>query len=136
MLGIACTICTAVAPDAGPHRAHVRHELTERPDLVRRFPDRNPQNHRSTYLATLKIRNREPSQAEPTGEDITADRERSGQAAAAARLLGLPMTVTSRLNEGVRIPQERIDRTALADTSWWQPAEALRAAQGTVIIQE
>jgi len=103
---------------------------------VRRFPDRNPQNHRSTYLATLKIRNREPSQAEPTGEDITADRERSGQAAAAARLLGLPMTVTGRLNEGVRIPQERIDRTALADTSWWQPAEALRAAQGTVIIQE
>ena len=29
---------------------------------MRRFPDRNPQNHRSTYLATLKIRNREPSQ--------------------------------------------------------------------------
>jgi hypothetical protein len=76
------------------------------------------------------------ARAEPTGEDITADRERSGQAAAAARLLGLPMTVTGRLNEGVRIPQERIDRTALADTSWWQPAEALRAAQGTVIIQE
>jgi len=62
MPGIACTICTAVAPDAGPHRAHVRHELTLRPDLVRRFPGRNPQNHRSTYLATLKIRNREPRQ--------------------------------------------------------------------------
>ncbi len=62
------------------------------------------------------------ARSEPTGEDITADREHTGQAAEAARLLGLPVTVTVRLNEGVRIPQERIDRSALADTSWWQPA--------------
>ncbi len=74
------------------------------------------------------------ARSEPTGEDITADRERTGQAAEAARLLGLPRTVTARLSEGVRIPQERIDRTALADTSWWQPA-ATRTALGTAIIQ-
>jgi len=41
---------------------------------VRRFPDRNPQNHRSTYLATLKIRNREPSQV----KQLTAARQRFG----------------------------------------------------------
>jgi hypothetical protein len=69
------------------------------------------------------------ARSEPTGEDITADRERSGQAAEAARILRLPVTVTARLNEGVRVPQERVDRTALADTSWWQPTIS-RLAQG------
>ena len=76
------------------------------------------------------------ARSEPTGEDITAERKRTSQAAEAARHLGLPMTVTDRLNEGVRIPQERIDRTALADTSWWQSAEVLRTGRGTAIIQE
>jgi hypothetical protein len=66
------------------------------------------------------------ARSEPTGEDITAERERTSQAAEAARRFGLPTAVSERLNEGVRIPQERIDRTALADTSWWQPAAPRR----------
>jgi hypothetical protein len=69
------------------------------------------------------------ARSEPTGEDITADRERTAQTTEAARLLGLPETVIARLREGVRIPQERIDRTALADTGWWQPA-VLESSQG------
>ncbi len=64
------------------------------------------------------------ARAEPTGDDITVDRERSAQATESARRLGLPAAVIARLNEGVRIPQERIDRTALADTTWWQPSAA------------
>ena len=44
------------------------------------------------------------ARSEPTGEDITADRERTAQAAEAARLLRLPQAVTRRLNEGVRVP--------------------------------
>jgi hypothetical protein len=40
----------------------------------------------------------------------------------AASRLGLPTQVAARLREGVRVPQERIDRVALADSSWWAPA--------------
>jgi hypothetical protein len=29
----------------------------------------------------------------------------------------------ARLTEGLRVPQERIDRVTLADTSWWHPAD-------------
>jgi hypothetical protein len=62
------------------------------------------------------------ARADPTGEDITATPSRSGQAKEIARRLGLPSSVTARLTEGLRVPQERIDRVALADTSWWHPS--------------
>lgn len=74
------------------------------------------------------------ARSEPTGEDITADRERTAEATQAARLLRLPPAVIERLGEGVRVPQERIDRTALADISWWQPA-MLQTSLGTVITR-
>jgi hypothetical protein len=35
--------------------------------------------------------------------------------------LGLPGSVVTRLEAGLRVPQERVDRTALAETSWWAP---------------
>jgi hypothetical protein len=73
------------------------------------------------------------ARSEPTGEDITADRERTPQAAEAARMLGLPQAVIERLSEGVRIPQERIDRTALADTRWWRPATPERRQEAAII---
>ena len=57
----------------------------------------------------------------PAGEDLTGDGRERRAAIAAADRLGLPEVVTARLREGVRIPQERLDRTALADTSWWAP---------------
>jgi hypothetical protein len=47
----------------------------------------------------------------------------SSQAKETARRLGLPSSVTARLTEGLRVPQERIDRVTLADTSWWHPAD-------------
>ncbi|XXX76105.1 hypothetical protein WMF30_51500 [Sorangium sp. So ce134] len=60
--------------------------------------------------------------ATPGGEDLTGDpRERRAAMSAAGRL-GLPDVVTARLREGVRIPQERLDRTTLADMSWWTPS--------------
>jgi hypothetical protein len=74
------------------------------------------------------------ARCEPTGEDITADRERTAQTTEAARLLGLPQAVIERLGEGVRVPQERIDRSALADISWWQPA-MLDRSQRTMITE-
>jgi hypothetical protein len=74
------------------------------------------------------------ARSEPTGEDITADRERTAQVTQAARLLRLPQAVIERLGEGVRVPQECIDRTALADISWWQPA-MLESSQGTMITE-
>jgi hypothetical protein len=67
------------------------------------------------------------ARSEPTGEDITAERKRTLQAAESARKLGLPPTVIARLSEGVRVPQERVDRTALEDTSWWQPEGSARS---------
>ncbi|MFJ6730531.1 hypothetical protein ACIQPQ_37170 [Streptomyces sp. NPDC091281] len=36
-----------------------------------------------------------------------------------ARLLDVPAEVTDRLELGVRVPQERIDRHALRDADWW-----------------
>lgn len=63
------------------------------------------------------------ARADPTGDDITATAGRSGQAGETARRLGLPSSVTARLTEGIRVPQERIDRVALADTTWWHPAD-------------
>jgi hypothetical protein len=63
------------------------------------------------------------ARADPTGDDITATPSRSGQAKETARRLGLPGSVTARLTEGLRVPQERIDRVTLADTSWWRPAD-------------
>lgn len=59
--------------------------------------------------------------APPAGEDLTANLDERRAAAHAAVRLGLPDVVTARLREGVRVPQERLDRTAFADTSWWQP---------------
>lgn len=55
----------------------------------------------------------------PAGEDLTGDQRERRAAMAAANRLGLPEVVTARLRDGVRVPQERLDRTALADTSWW-----------------
>lgn len=63
------------------------------------------------------------ARADPTGDDITATPGRSDQARETARRLGLPSSVTARLDEGIRVPQERIDRVALADTTWWHPAD-------------
>jgi Wadjet anti plasmid transformation system JetA-like protein len=60
-------------------------------------------------------------QAPPTGEDITGDASQRPAALRHAAALGLPDSVARRLNEGVRVPQERIDRTALSDTAWWAP---------------
>jgi hypothetical protein len=59
--------------------------------------------------------------APPAGEDLTADLAERRAAIQLASRLGLPEVVTARLREGVRVPQERLDRAAFADTSWWQP---------------
>ena len=61
------------------------------------------------------------ARAEPTGEDTTADPSRSAEATATATSLRLPATVLQRLHERVRVPQERVDRTALSDVAWWAP---------------
>lgn len=57
----------------------------------------------------------------PTGEDLTASPSNTAPAIALAQQLKLPDSVTQRLREGVRVPQERVDRTALAETTWWRP---------------
>lgn len=57
----------------------------------------------------------------PVGEDLTADPGEGALALSAATRIGLPEGVIARLREGVRVPQERIDRAALAQTSWWRP---------------
>jgi hypothetical protein len=59
----------------------------------------------------------------PVGEDLTADSSERSEAIAAASRLGLPYSVVERLREGVRVPQERLTRTMLADTTWWEPNE-------------
>jgi hypothetical protein len=59
--------------------------------------------------------------APAAGDDLTADLEERRAAIHAAGRLGLPGVVMARLREGVRVPQERLDRTAFADTSWWHP---------------
>lgn len=59
--------------------------------------------------------------AQPAGEDLTADLGERRAAVHAATRLGLPNVVTARLQDGVRVPQERLDRTVFADTSWWRP---------------
>ncbi|WP_431895972.1 hypothetical protein [Micromonospora haikouensis] len=61
------------------------------------------------------------ARADPTGEDTTADPARTSGAVAVAESLHLPEAVLQRLRERVRIPQERIDRRALADVAWWAP---------------
>jgi hypothetical protein len=61
------------------------------------------------------------ARAEPTGEDTTADPSRTDGAVAAAESLGLPEAVLQRLRARVRVPQERIDRLAMADIAWWKP---------------
>ncbi|MEU6192059.1 hypothetical protein ACWEKR_08220 [Nocardia sp. NPDC004573] len=57
--------------------------------------------------------------ARPTGEDLTSIATDPEEAIVLARDLGLPQTVIDRLRDGTRVPQERIDRTALADIRWW-----------------
>jgi hypothetical protein len=61
------------------------------------------------------------AKAEPTGPDLTGDPAQQPEALRYAAALGLPDGVTERLEQGVRVPQERVDRTALSDTSWWTP---------------
>ncbi|WP_435124084.1 hypothetical protein [Micromonospora tulbaghiae] len=61
------------------------------------------------------------ARAEPTGEDTTAEPSRAADALVTAESLHLPEAVLQRLRERVRVPQERIDRLALADTAWWAP---------------
>jgi hypothetical protein len=58
---------------------------------------------------------------EPTGEDLTADPSEIPAASQAAQELKLPDAVLAHLAAGQRIPQERLDRTALTDTTWWAP---------------
>jgi hypothetical protein len=53
------------------------------------------------------------------GEDLTGDEHERRTAIAAVNRLGLPQVVSARLAERVRVPQERLDRTAFADTTWW-----------------
>lgn len=60
-------------------------------------------------------------EARPTGEDASGDERERAAAIAAADRLGLPAVVTARLSNDLRVPQERIDRTRFADTSWWSP---------------
>lgn len=60
-------------------------------------------------------------QAPPTGEDLTGEVSQRPAALRHAAALGLPDSVAHRLSEGMRVPQERIDRTALSDTTWWTP---------------
>ena len=55
------------------------------------------------------------------GEDLTGDEHERRSAIAAVNRLGLPDVVSARLAERVRVPQERLDRTAFADTTWWTP---------------
>lgn len=60
--------------------------------------------------------------AMPAGEDLTGGQRERRAAMAAATRLGLPEVVIARLRDGVRVPQERLDRTTFADTSWWTPS--------------
>jgi hypothetical protein len=60
-------------------------------------------------------------EAHPVGDDLTGDQRERQEAISAAARLDLPATVQTCLGTGVRVPQERIDRTALANTSWWMP---------------
>lgn len=57
--------------------------------------------------------------AQPTGPDRSTDTSRHDSVLATADRLGLPDQVRHRLQCGVRVPQERVDRTALSDASWW-----------------
>jgi hypothetical protein len=61
------------------------------------------------------------ARSRPTGDDLTADPSRRPQAIELASRLGLPDSVHQRIRAGVRVPQERIDRAAFADTAWWAP---------------
>lgn len=61
------------------------------------------------------------AQATPTGDDLTADATRVEPAILSARNLGLPEAVLTRLRSRQRVPQERIDRTALCNVAWWAP---------------
>lgn len=60
-------------------------------------------------------------EARAVGEDLTGGFQERRTAIAAATRLKLPEVVLARLREGVRVPQERLDRVALCDTSWWAP---------------
>jgi hypothetical protein len=61
------------------------------------------------------------ARAQPTGPDTTADTSRSAQAIRMAAELGMPHEVIRRLEEGVRVPQERVDRQSLSSPQWWTP---------------
>ncbi|MGW6739368.1 hypothetical protein ACWGDX_01275 [Streptomyces sp. NPDC055025] len=69
------------------------------------------------------------ARAQPVGPDMTAEPVRAQKAQSLARFLGMPAEVIDRLELGVRVPQERIDRQTLRDTDWWAPPAAY---QGTV----
>lgn len=60
-------------------------------------------------------------EAKAVGEDLTGGLQERRTAIAAATRLELPDVVIARLREGVRVPQERLDRVTLGDTSWWTP---------------
>jgi hypothetical protein len=62
------------------------------------------------------------ARADPTGDDLTAPAERATVARDTVIRLGLPASVGHRLEHGVRVPQERVDRQALADLAWWAPS--------------
>lgn len=64
--------------------------------------------------------------AAPAGDDLTGDARERRDAIAASVRLGLPAAVADRLRDGVRVPQERLSRTVLAETDWWEPEQLQR----------
>jgi hypothetical protein len=116
------TLAHALAPLAG---AVIIGEYTSLAGLPP-FPPRSLHDVAQALQQFLNVeqhRAHTVARADPTGDDITATPSRSGQAKETARRLGLPGSVTARLTEGLRVPQERIDRATLANTSWWRPAD-------------
>ncbi|MFG2050414.1 hypothetical protein ACGFIW_23640 [Micromonospora sp. NPDC048935] len=61
------------------------------------------------------------ARAEPTGDDLTGHTTSKDSAIDTAKRLKLPSSVISRLEQGVRVPQERVDRTALSRTECGDP---------------
>ncbi len=66
---------------------------------------------------------------QPSGPDLSGDARERVLALDAGQRLGLGDAVLRHLHNGVRIPQERLDRTRLANTMWWAPSRGRTAPQ-------